>query len=231
VKESQTSANLRATLISTTKSCKVICKKLESLKPNVQQERNCQFTTWQSPPRITECSWSHFANADPVLVCSLLVSRSVLFFWTGYHGHEGLNLRHGACMLTPSSVRAGAASPSSSSSSSPSSLASVDSLHNDRCNLLYVNGAGSYAALPKMLLRGAATISVYVKIHSFTPDAMLARLARDKLRRGHSIVLGYSEQGFMLTAFRDEDQEAKVRTKPECVKQGQWQHVLAMVEQ
>jgi hypothetical protein len=157
---------------------------------------------------------------------------SVLYFWTGLHSHEGLNLRHGACLLTPSTDRAqsGVASPSPSSGGT----SSPNSLHTEPCNLLYVNGQNAYAALPPVhLTQAGASFSFLVKFHSCQLNhAELLRLRvanNDSNADGVSISV-HQSKGISVTYWRGRDDHRACHADFDAVKLGQWHHVFTVIQ-
>lgn len=116
----------------------------------------------------------------------------VLFLWTGFHGAEGLNLRSGAVLLSPSSHRATEASVGAWASP-PSPVAppaSPRSLHDESCALLRLGGGAQHAKLPPMTLDGAATISLYMQLQALPADhPRLVDLRLDDESQADSITL------------------------------------------
>ena len=181
-------------------------------------------------------------NSSPALPSFLSLFRfrscslRVLYFWTGFHGHEGLNLRQGACMLHPHGGN------TSHEDEVMNENTQIGSLHDEPCNLLYLSGAGGYAAMPHMNITSACTISVLVKFHSLPPSPSssssssssigeLVRLSCTMSNRRDAIILSASEAGFTLATYHETYEEEKITSNRESIKIDDWIHVIAQVEQ
>lgn len=159
----------------------------------------------------------------------MFVLSSVLFFWTGLHSHEGLNLRQGACLLTPSTDRAARASETASSSSGASSA----SLHTESCNLLFVNGQSSYAALPAMrFTQAGATFSFLLKVHSCPADhtQLLSLRASNTTSNADGVSLElHRSKGLSAVIWREHDDSRACHTGFDAIKIGAWHHVFVVI--
>jgi hypothetical protein len=98
-----------------------------------------------------------------------------------------------------------------------------------------LTGDGSHSSLPSMYFSGGITLSLYICIHSFRYElARLIEIGSEGDGDRDSIVL-YSQTraapgGLSLSMTHNDEQSTRIHTKPDVMKIGKWQHVVASID-